>query len=128
MWLATQVMADAADLCVHSLLHHCPSPKLLKPLADVICTDKNAKLRQHCAKYMLQVGLPASMQPARSCFHAAHIRHLPSAIMPCVVALPLRVTPSACCMGYYSHNVCAKPATKAVFDAVLSVSECWSAL
>lgn len=52
---ALQVMAEAADLCAHSLLHHCPSPKLLKPLADVICTDKNPKLRQHCAKYMLQV-------------------------------------------------------------------------
>lgn len=52
---ALQVMAEAADACAHALLHYCPSAKLLKPLADVICTDKSAKLRQHCAKYMLQV-------------------------------------------------------------------------
>ena len=52
-----QVMAEAADLCCHTLVHHCPSPRLLKPIADAICTDRNAKLRQCCAKYMLQASL-----------------------------------------------------------------------
>ena len=52
--LAAQVMAEAADLCCHTLVHHCPSPRLLKPVADAVCTDRNAKLRQCCAKYMLQ--------------------------------------------------------------------------
>lgn len=62
-----QVMAESADLCAHSLLHHCPSPKLLKPLADVICMDKSAKLRQHCAKYMLQVRLQTT-----HCLHTVY--------------------------------------------------------
>ncbi|KAL0035610.1 hypothetical protein WJX79_002530 [Trebouxia sp. C0005] len=53
--ITVQVMAEAADLCCHTLVHHCPSPRLLKPIADAVCTDKNAKLRQCCAKYMLQV-------------------------------------------------------------------------
>ena len=52
-----QVMADAADLCCHTLVHHCPSQRLLKPLADALCTDRNVKLRQCSAKYMLQVSL-----------------------------------------------------------------------
>ena len=50
-----QVMAEAADLCAHTLVHHCRSPRLLKPIADALCTDKNVKLRHFCAKYMLQV-------------------------------------------------------------------------
>ncbi|DBB01644.1 hypothetical protein WJX77_005003 [Trebouxia sp. C0004] len=53
--ITVQVMAEAADLCCHTLVHHCPSPRLLKPIADAVCTDRNAKLRQCCAKYMLQV-------------------------------------------------------------------------
>ena len=56
--VAAQVMAEAADLCCHTLVHHCPSPRLLKPIADAICTDRNAKLRQYCAKYMLQASWP----------------------------------------------------------------------
>ena len=51
---ALQVMADAADLCCHTLLHHCHSPKLLRSLCDVVRTDKNSKIRLCCAKYLLQ--------------------------------------------------------------------------
>ena len=57
---ALQVMADAADLCCHTVLHHCHSPKLLRSLCDVVRTDKNSKIRLCCAKYLLQasLGLP----------------------------------------------------------------------
>ena len=51
---ALQVMADAADLCCHTLLHHCHSPKLLRSLCDVVRNDKNSKIRLCCAKYLLQ--------------------------------------------------------------------------
>ena len=60
-----QVMAEAADLCAHTLVHHCRSPRLLKPIADALCTDRNAKLRHFCAKYMLQVRqLQQVLQPS----------------------------------------------------------------
>ena len=53
--ITVQVMADAANECLHSILHHCRSGKLLPKISHFILTDKSAKIRQHCIKYLLQV-------------------------------------------------------------------------
>ena len=52
-------MAEAADSCASCILEHCRSHKLLPLVCATICGDRNAKLRQHCAGYLLQVPCPA---------------------------------------------------------------------
>ncbi|KAK9862360.1 hypothetical protein WJX84_010387 [Apatococcus fuscideae] len=60
--ITVQVMADAADACCHTIIQQCLSLRLMVRTCDTIKTDKNAKLRQHCSIYLLQMvtGWPAS--------------------------------------------------------------------
>ena len=55
--LGVQVMADAADACCLTIIQHCISPRLMSRVCEVVKADKNAKLRQHCAAYLLQASL-----------------------------------------------------------------------
>lgn len=55
--ITVQVMAEAANECIHSILHFCRSGKLLPKIADFVVSDKSIKIRQHCIKYLLQVYL-----------------------------------------------------------------------
>jgi len=50
-----QVMAEAADSCALTVIRHCQSHRLLPLVSSAVCTDRNAKLRQQCAVYLLQV-------------------------------------------------------------------------
>jgi hypothetical protein len=50
------VVSESADACIHVLLQHAPSQRMLPPICDALMKDKNGKLRQHCAAYLLQVG------------------------------------------------------------------------
>lgn len=56
-----QVMADAADACCLTIIQHCISQRLLSQICKVIQSDKNAKLRQHCSAYLLQVSKSLSL-------------------------------------------------------------------
>lgn len=53
--LCLQVVSEAADTAVKGILHHCHAPKLVQSISDVLTGDKNAKLRQHCSAFLLQV-------------------------------------------------------------------------
>ena len=48
-------MAEAANECVVSIIQNCHSHRLLPTICTAVCTDRNPKLRQHCATYLLQV-------------------------------------------------------------------------
>ena len=48
-------MADAADACCLTIIQQCISQRLLSRVCQFIQNDKNAKLRQHCSTYLLQV-------------------------------------------------------------------------
>ena len=50
-------MADAADACTRTILHACPSPRIVPRLCAVVCKDRSARLRQCCAHYLIQVCL-----------------------------------------------------------------------
>ncbi|KAK9849651.1 hypothetical protein WJX84_004288 [Apatococcus fuscideae] len=52
--ITVQVMADAADACCSTIIQHCVSARLMSRICDVVKADKNAKLRQHCAGYLLK--------------------------------------------------------------------------
>ncbi|KAK9835750.1 hypothetical protein WJX74_007289 [Apatococcus lobatus] len=60
--ITVQVMADAADACCSTIIQHCVSARLMSRICDVVKADKNAKLRQHCAGYLLKMmrGWPSS--------------------------------------------------------------------
>jgi len=47
------VVSEAADACAYALLCHCPSHRLLPKLLSVLSSDKNARLRQSAAEYLL---------------------------------------------------------------------------
>ena len=50
-----QVMTDSADSSVSKLMVAVPGPKLLGRVLEALCRDKNSKLRQQCAKYLVHV-------------------------------------------------------------------------
>ena len=49
-----QIVTDAADACAHAMLAHCPSHRLLPKLCATVCGDKNGRLRQSAADYLLR--------------------------------------------------------------------------
>lgn len=53
--ITVQVISEAADTCLHTVVHHCHSLKLLQVVCTALCSDKNAKIRLHCSSYLLQV-------------------------------------------------------------------------
>jgi hypothetical protein len=55
LWQCPQVMADSADACAKSIMHHCHSARLVPKLCSALCKDRSAKLRQCCADYLTQV-------------------------------------------------------------------------
>lgn len=50
--ITIQVMAEAADLGVRTILQHCQGGRVLQILADFMCKDKNPKVRQFGATYL----------------------------------------------------------------------------
>jgi hypothetical protein len=56
-------MAEAADSCALTVIQHCQSHRLLPLVCSAVCTDRNAKLRQQCAVYLLQVITPSPSKP-----------------------------------------------------------------
>ena len=52
-----QVMAEAADLCAHTIIHHCHAARLVRPLSDTVCKDKNTKMRLCSSKCILQASV-----------------------------------------------------------------------
>jgi hypothetical protein len=48
-------MTESADTCLTRIVASVHSPRLLTRLAEVVQTDKNPKLRQFCAKYLVLV-------------------------------------------------------------------------
>ena len=53
--LMYQVMAEAANEGILSIIEHCHTHRILPVICKVICTDRNPKLRQYCTSYLLQV-------------------------------------------------------------------------
>jgi fructose-specific component phosphotransferase system IIB-like protein len=56
-WLMVQVVSEAADTAAKGILHHCHAAKLVPCVCDTVTKDKNAKLRQHCSVYLVQVSI-----------------------------------------------------------------------
>jgi hypothetical protein len=50
-----QVVSEAADACAYAMLAYCPSQRLLPKLCTTICSDRNGRLRQTAADYLLRV-------------------------------------------------------------------------
>lgn len=48
-----QVVSEAADACAQAMLAHCPSQRLLLKLLNVVGSDRNGRLRQSAADYLL---------------------------------------------------------------------------
>lgn len=53
--ITVQVASEAADACLRTIVQACHHSKLLQAICHAVTTDKNAKLRQHCSVYLLQV-------------------------------------------------------------------------
>lgn len=53
--MGIQVVNEAAEACVRTIIRRCPSHRLLPSLCTMIKADKNAKLRQSAADYLAQV-------------------------------------------------------------------------
>lgn len=53
--ISVQVMADASDNCARMLVANHRHPKIVTAVADALVNDKNAKLRQNCSVYLLEV-------------------------------------------------------------------------
>ena len=53
--ITVQVMAEAADVAAQTILHHCQTGKVVQKVCWGVTSDRNAKTRQHCTKYLLQV-------------------------------------------------------------------------
>lgn len=49
-----QVVSEAADACAHAMLAACPTHRLLPKLCSVVCTDRNGRLRQSAAEFLLR--------------------------------------------------------------------------
>jgi CLASP N terminal len=49
------IMTESADACMGRLMSDVQAPRLLARVVDAVCRDKNNRLRQYCAKYLLQV-------------------------------------------------------------------------
>lgn len=50
-----QVVSEAAEAAAKGILRHCHAPRLVPCVCDIMTGDKNAKLRGHCSKLLLQV-------------------------------------------------------------------------
>ncbi|GFH07829.1 uncharacterized protein HaLaN_02689 [Haematococcus lacustris] len=50
--ITVQVMAEAADTCVKTLLANCQSHRAIPVLAQTAIKDKNARIRHGCASYL----------------------------------------------------------------------------
>ena len=50
---ALQVVSEAADACAHAMLAACPSHRLLPKLCSVVYSDRNGRLRQSAAEFLL---------------------------------------------------------------------------
>jgi len=53
--MSITIVTEAAAACVRTIIRCCPTSRLLPPLCSMVRTDKNAKLRQSAAEYVLQV-------------------------------------------------------------------------
>lgn len=51
----TQVMADAADTALHTILTHCHANRVVVKICESLTNDKSPRLRTCCAKYLLQI-------------------------------------------------------------------------
>lgn len=60
---SSQVMSDAADAAMHTLLYFCHASRVVTKMCEALCSDKNPKLRYCCAKYLLQVCVTAAWPP-----------------------------------------------------------------
>ena len=49
------VMTEAADACVTRVVAAVPAPRVAARLVDTMLRDRNSKLRQHVARYLLLV-------------------------------------------------------------------------
>ena len=47
-------MSETAEACAHAIVAHCPAPRLLPPLCSIAAGDKNGRLRQSAAEYLLR--------------------------------------------------------------------------
>lgn len=52
--MSIQIVTEAAEACFRAILRYCPSARLLPQLFATVRLDKNVKLRQFAAEYILQ--------------------------------------------------------------------------
>ncbi|WIA41106.1 hypothetical protein OEZ86_004736 [Tetradesmus obliquus] len=55
MVITVQVVSEAAEAAAKGILRHCHAPRLVPCVCDIMTGDKNAKLRGHCSKLLLQI-------------------------------------------------------------------------
>ncbi len=67
-------MAEAADSCMNKVLYYCQSGKLVPIIANASTKDRNPKLRQYCAQYLMQVRHYIYRTCSVLLFHAASLR------------------------------------------------------
>eukprot|EP00775_Hariotina_reticulata_P009313 gene9313-9478_t len=53
--ITVQVVSEAADTAAKGILHHCHAARLVPCVCDAVTKDKNAKLRQHCSTFLVQI-------------------------------------------------------------------------
>lgn len=52
--MSINIVTEAAEACLSAIIRCCPSPRLLPPICSTLRNDKNVKLRQASAEYLLQ--------------------------------------------------------------------------
>lgn len=80
--LPGQVMAEAADSGVSAILHYCQGGRVLQTVTEFMTKDKNPKIRQQGAAYLVKVRQQAagSLWPGRA---DRHFLHLLAVLQPC---------------------------------------------
>ncbi len=68
-----QVMADAADTALHTILTHCHAPRVVVKICESLINDKSPRMRTFSAKYLLQ--MIEEWDPAEYERHVESVEH-----------------------------------------------------
>ena len=96
-----QVMADAADVCMRQVLYYCQSAKLVPIIVNAGTKDRNPKLRQYCAQYLIQA---RACTPAEQRCRRLHPRRLLCEASPRCSQHQARPSASGCLPPQNTHH------------------------
>lgn len=104
-------MAEAANEGILSMVNNCHSHRLVSQICTALAADRNAKLRLHCASYLLQVGIQNNMvqiEKSRIVMQAKELGYSPW-LVRCVYSYSNRIVCTAahsmaCYLGRPSND------------------------